>query len=108
MSTRRALSGLLRRDLLLAFRRRGDALTPLMFFAMVTLMFPLGLAPEQSVLRMVAPGLLWVAALLASLIGLSSLFGPDYEDGYLEQLVLSREPLSLMVLTRVFAHWLIT
>ncbi|MDX1443836.1 MAG: heme exporter protein CcmB [Gammaproteobacteria bacterium] len=99
---------LLRRDLVLAWRRWGDALNPLMFFVMVALVFPLAVTPEADFMRKLAPGILWVAALLSSLIGLSALFGPDFEDGSLEQQALSPVPLSYTAFVRVVGHWLVT
>lgn len=99
---------LLHRDLTLAWRRWGDALNPLMFFIMVALVFPLAVTPDADFMRQLAPGILWVAALLASLIGLGSLFAPDYEDGSLEQQAISPVPLSWIALVRVLGHWLVT
>lgn len=105
MSATRAL---LRRDLLLAWRRIGDALNPLMFFVMVALVFPLAVTPEAAFMQKLAPGILWVAALLASLIGLNGLFTPDYLDGTLEQQALSPLPLGYIALLRVLSHWMVT
>lgn len=99
---------LLRRDLTLAWRRMGDALNPLLFFAMVALVFPLAVTPEPEFLQKLAPGILWVAALLASLIGLNALFAPDFHDGTLEQQVLSPLPLAVIALVRVLGHWIAT
>ncbi|HET7649785.1 MAG TPA: heme exporter protein CcmB [Gammaproteobacteria bacterium] len=99
---------LVRRDLQLAYRRRGEMVTPLMFFIMVTALFPLGLNPDPALLRTLAPGVIWVAALLAGVVGLESLFKSDYEDGSLELMVLSPVPLELIALIRVLTHWLIT
>jgi len=103
-----AAIALLHRDLTLAWRRIGDAMNPLLFFAMVALVFPLAVTPEPEFLQKLAPGILWVAALLASLIGLSALFAPDFQDGTLEQQVLSPLPLSFIALIRVIGHWLST
>lgn len=103
-----ALAALIRRDLSLAYRRRGEMVTPLMFFIMVTALFPLGLNPEPVLLRTLAPGVIWVAALLSGLVGLESLFKSDYEDGALELMVLSPVPLELVALVRVLTHWLLT
>ncbi|MYN04468.1 heme exporter protein CcmB [Pseudoduganella sp. DS3] len=97
---------LLRRDLLLAMRRRSDALMPLAFFLVVTSLFPLAIGPDSKLLRSVAPGIVWVAALLASLLGLQRLFADDHADGSLEQLLLAGQPLELLVLAKVLAHWL--
>jgi heme exporter protein B len=99
---------LLRRDLTLAYRRRGEILTPLIFFVIVSVLFPLALDPSPKLLRVIAPAVVWVAALLASQLAQSALFGHDYEDGTLEQLVLSPRPLELLALVRVLAHWLVT
>lgn len=101
-------AALLQRDLHLAYRRRGELATPVIFFIIVTALFPLALGSEPALLRQLAPGVIWVAALLASLIGQDSLFKNDYEDGSLEQMLLSPAPLEWLVLLRVFAHWLVT
>ena len=97
---------LLRRDLLLALRRRADVLLPLAFFVVVATLFPLALGPDAELLRSVAPGILWVAALLASLLSLHRLFADDYADGTLEHMLLAPQPLVLGVLAKVLAHWL--
>lgn len=99
---------LVARDLRLAYRKRAELVTPLAFFIIVTALFPLALGPEPVLLRRLAPGVIWVAALLASLIAQDSLFKSDYEDGSLEQMLLSPAPLEVLVLLRVFAHWLMT
>ncbi len=96
------------RDLLLAMRRRSDVLTTLFFFVIVVSLFPLGIGPELETLRLIAPGVFWVAALLASMLALEKLFLVDYQDGALEQMLLAPQPLSLLVLGKVTAHWLIT
>ncbi|NVK42645.1 MAG: heme exporter protein CcmB [Oceanospirillaceae bacterium] len=98
----------LKRDLLLAFRNRRDLVNPLVFFLMVATLFPLGVSPEPTFLAELAPGLVWVAALLATLLSMDSLFRADYEDGTLEQALLSPQPLILVVLARVTAHWVMT
>jgi heme exporter protein B len=97
----------LRRDLLLAFRRRSDVATTLFFFLIVSSLFPLGIGPEPAVLSSIAPGVLWVAALLAGMLSLTRLFAADYADGSLEQMLLSPQPLAYLVLAKIFAHWLI-
>jgi heme exporter protein B len=97
-----------RRDVLLAFRRRSDVLTTLFFFVMVTTLFPLGVGPERELLRTMAPGILWVGALLASMLSLGRLFAMDFADGTLEQMLLSPEPLSVVVAGKVLAHWLVS
>jgi heme exporter protein B len=98
----------IRRDLLLALRRRADVLTILVFFVMVVSLFPLGVGPEMSMLRKMAPGVLWVAALLASMLSLGRLFSADYLDGTLEQMMLTPQSLSVLVLGKMIAHWLVS
>jgi len=96
------------RDLLLAVRRRSDLFTTLFFFVIVVSLFPLGIGPELKVLRLIAPGVVWVAALLASMLALEHLFAVDYNDGALEQMLLAPQPLFLLVIGKVVAHWLVT
>ncbi|HIZ49623.1 MAG TPA: heme exporter protein CcmB [Candidatus Pseudomonas excrementavium] len=96
------------REWRLAWRRPGDLLNPLVFFALVVSLFPLAVGPEPSMLRSMAPGVIWVAALLATLLSLDGLFRSDYDDGSLEQWVLSPHPLALMVLVKVLHHWLVS
>ncbi len=103
-----AALALLARDLRLALRQPGDWLTPLSFFLLVILLFPLAITAEPSRLSLMAPGVIWVAALLAMLLSLDSLFRHDMEDGSLEQLLVSPAPLPLLVLAKVTAHWLQT
>ena len=103
-----ATACVLRRDLVLAMRRRSDVLSTLFFFVIVVSLFPLGVGPEMATLRAIGPGVLWVAALLASMLSLGRLFASDYADGTLEQLLIAPQPLSLMVLGKVLAHWLST
>lgn len=103
-----SLREIIRRDLLLALRRRSDVLTTVLFFIMVASLFPLGVGPEPAVLRMIAPGVLWVAALLSCLLSLGRLFTADYVDGVLEQMLLIPQPLSVLVIGKVTAHWLIS
>ncbi|MGH6610347.1 MAG: heme exporter protein CcmB [Burkholderiaceae bacterium] len=105
------LSGILhviRRDLLLAVRQKSDVLNTLFFFVVVVTMVPLGIGPEPALLRDIAPGVVWIAALLAAILSLPRLFANDYADGTLEQMLLSTEPLSLIVLGKAIAHWLTT
>jgi heme exporter protein B len=104
----RAASALLRRDITVAARRVHDVLTPLIFFAIVVALFPLGVGPEPARLATLAPGVLWVAALLATMLSLNRLFAADYADGSLEQMLLAPQPLALLVLSKVIAHWLLT
>src|SRR5512139_3268734 len=92
---------LVRRDLLLAMRRRSDVLTTLFFFVIVVSLFPLGVGPDPKLLRTMAPGVVWVAALLASMLSLGRLFSADYLDGTLEQMMLTPQPLPLMVMGKV-------
>ena len=103
-----ALAATLRRDLTLLMRRRSEVMNPLVFFALVITLFPLGISPDAELLSTVAPGLLWVAALLATLLSLDSLFRADFEDGCLEQMLLAPQPLALMVMAKVAVHWLLT
>ena len=95
------------RDLMLAWRRRSDILSTVFFFVIVVSLFPLGIRPETQLLRSIAPGVVWVAALLASMLSLGRLFANDYQDGTLEQLLLTPQPLFLVVLGKVLAHWII-
>jgi len=99
---------ILKRDLTLAYRRRAEITNPLVFFVIVVTLFPLSIGPEVNLLARVAPGIIWVAALLASLLALDAIFQPDHQDGTLEQIILSPHPLSLMVLAKVIAHWLVS
>lgn len=99
---------LLRRDLRLGLRQRGDWLNPLVFFLMVIALVPLAVSPEPSRLRELAAGIIWIAALLAVLLAMDSLFRSDHDDGTLEQLLLTPAPLPLLVLAKVLAHWLQT
>jgi heme exporter protein B len=96
------------RDLILAWRRRTDVLATLFFFVIVVSLYPLGIGPEAQLLRLIAPGVVWVAALLASMLSLGRLFGNDYQDGSLEQLLLTPQPVYLLVVGKVFAHWLVS
>lgn len=96
------------RDLLLATRRWADVLTALVFFVIVVSLFPLGVGPEPNLLRTIAPGVIWVAALLASMLSLTRMFAADYADGTLEQMLLSAAPLGAIVAAKIVAHWLVT
>ena len=93
------------RDLTLALRSTGQWLNPVLFFVIVVSLFPLGIGPGPNILATVAPGVLWVSALLAMLLSLDALFAHDYRDGTLEQFVISGHPLSIIVIAKVFAHW---
>jgi heme exporter protein B len=107
-STSRAFALLLRRDLTLAYRQRSEMINPLLFFVLVTALFPLGIGANPELLRSVGPGIIWVAALLAAMLSLDSVFRSDFEDGTLELYLLSAHPLSVLVLAKTIAHWLIT
>lgn len=96
------------RDLILAWRRRTDVLATFFFFIIVVSLFPLGVGPEPQLLRTIAPGVVWVAALLASMLALGRTFGNDYQDGTLEQLLLTPQPLFLIVLAKVLAQWIVS
>jgi heme exporter protein B len=102
-----ALLAVVRRDLLLAMRRKAVVLTALLFFVIVASLFPLGIGPEPALLRKIAPGVLWVAALLATMLGLQRMFAADHADGTLEQMLLSPTPLALLVAGKNLAHWLV-
>jgi heme exporter protein B len=101
-----AFIAVIRRDLLLAMRRKSEVLTALFFFIIVVSLFPLGIGPEPVLLKKIAPGVLWVAALLSTMLSLNRLFATDHADGTLEQLVLSPTPLGLLVAGKIVAHWL--
>lgn len=101
-----AFRTVLLRDLRLSMRRKGDVVNTLAFFIMVTSMFPLGVGADSQLLRTIAPGILWVAALLAAMLSFSRLFDSDFADGTLEQIALSGEGLSILVLAKVTAHWI--
>jgi len=99
---------IIRRDLRLALRRRADLVSALFFFIIVVSLFPLGVGPEPELLRKLAPGVLWVAALLATMLSLPRLFADDHRDGTLEQLALTPQPFALVVLGKLLAHWLVS
>ena len=103
----KALLAIIRRDLLLVMRRKSEVLTVLFFFVVVTSLFPLGIGADAALLRKIAPGVLWVAALLSTLLGLHRMFATDYQDGSLEQLVLSPQPLALFITGKIIAHWIV-
>ncbi|MDM3869782.1 heme exporter protein CcmB [Porticoccus sp. W117] len=99
---------ILRRDLLLAMRRRGELANPLVFFLIVLTLVPLAVSPSPEQLAKIAPGIIWIMALLATLLSIDGLFQSDYRDGSLEQMIISPQPLWLIVLAKVLAHWLVT
>jgi heme exporter protein B len=103
-----AFQAVLRRDLLLALRRKTEVLTAVFFFVVVASLFPLAIGPEARTLRLIAPGVLWVGALLASMLALQRLFEADYQDGTLEQMLLSPAPLPLLMAAKLLAHWLLS
>lgn len=104
----RAMMAVVRRDLRLSIRQKQDLLNPLLFFVMVVALFPLGVSPESSFLSEAGAGILWVGALLATMLSLDHLFRFDFEDGTLEQMALQPQPLFLLVLAKTLAHWLVT
>lgn len=101
-------AAVVKRDLLLAYKRPGDMLNPLFFFAMVSTLFPLAIGPAGDQLKLLGPGVVWVAALLSVLLSLNSLYLSDLEDGSLDQLILSPQPLPLIALGKTVAHWLVS
>jgi heme exporter protein B len=107
-SLTRAFALLLKRDLTLAVRHRAEMVNPLLFFILVTSLFPLGVGANPNLLQAIGPGVIWVAALLAALLSLDNIFRSDFEDGTLEQFLLSSHPVSILVLAKVTAHWLVT
>lgn len=108
LSYRHAFMLVLKRDLTIAMRHKDDIVNPLLFFVIVVTLFPLGIGPEAQTLSRIAPGIIWVAALLATLLSLDRLFKSDHLDGSLEQMLLSPHPIFVLVLAKIFAHWLIT
>ncbi len=103
-----AILAIMRRDLLMVMRRKSEVLTALFFFVIVTSLFPLGIGPEPNLLRKIAPGVLWVAALLATMLGLQRMFSADHADGTLEQMAISPTPLIMLVVGKIGAHWLVS
>ena len=103
-----AILAIMRRDLLIVMRRKSEVLTALFFFVIVSSLFPLGIGPEPALLRKIAPGVLWVGALLATMLGLQRMFAADYADGTLEQMVISPTPLVLLIVGKIVAHWLVS
>lgn len=108
MSLTAAFFAIIRRDLLLALRRRSEIANPLFFFVLVITLFPLGVGAKPHLLQAIAPGIIWVSALLAAMLSLDSLFRSDFDDGSLEQILLSPHPVSILILGKVLAHWLVT
>lgn len=108
MSLTHAFFAILRRDLILAVRRRSEIANPLLFFVLVITLFPLGIGARPQLLQAIAPGIIWVSALLAAMLSLDSLFRSDFDDGSLEQILLSPHPVSILILGKIVAHWLVT
>jgi len=108
MSLISAFFAIIRRDLILAVRLRAEAVNPVFFFILVVTLFPLGVGAETKLLQSMAPGIIWVSALLAAMLSLDSLFRSDFDDGSLEQLLLSPHPLTILVFAKIIAHWLVT
>ena len=104
----KAFKATVTRELKLAQRRRIEVINPLFFYVLVVILFPIGIGPEPNTLARIAPGVIWVAVLLATLLGIEKLFKDDYVDGTLEQLVLSPVPLPVIVLAKITAHWATT
>ena len=96
------------RDLLLAFRQRSEVLQPLLFFVLIISLFPLGVGPGPQILQKIGPGIVWVAALLSAMLGLERMFRDDFNDGYLEQMLLSPTPLPVLVMAKVVSHWIVS
>ncbi|RLJ20861.1 heme exporter protein CcmB [bacterium endosymbiont of Escarpia laminata] len=108
LSLTSAFTLLLKRDLVLAYRRRAELVNPVLFFVLVTAMFPLGIGNDAKLIQAVGPGVIWVAARLAALLSLDTMFRSDFDDGTLEQFMLSAHPISVLVLAKILAHWMIT
>ncbi|PPC92310.1 MAG: heme exporter protein CcmB [Methylobacter sp.] len=108
MSLLQAFLAIVRRDLVLAFRRRSEIANPLLFFILIITLFPLGVGAQPKLLQAIAPGIIWVSALLAAMLSLDGLFRSDFDDGSLELLLLSPYPTSVLVLGKITAHWLVT
>ncbi len=108
MSLIKAFVAIIRRDLILAVRRRAEIVNPLFFFILVVTLFPLGIGAQAKLLQAMAPGVIWVSALLAAMLSLDSLFRSDFDDGSLEQMLLSPYPVAVLVLGKIVAHWLVT
>ncbi len=102
------MNSIVRRELLIAFRRQADVLNPLWFFIIVITLFPLSIGPEPNLLARIAAGIVWVAALLSALLSLERLFRDDFQDGSLEQMMLMPVPLPVVVISKVAAHWILT
>ena len=107
-TTSAAFLATLKRDLLIAFKKKNDVVNPFMFFIIVVSLFPIGISPESDRLTEIAAGVIWISVLLASMLSMDSLYRSDYEDGSLEQLLLSPHPLFFLVLAKNISHWLVS
>ncbi len=107
-TTMAAFHATLKRDLLIAFKKKNDVVNPFMFFIIVVSLFPIGISPESDRLREIAAGVIWISVLLASMLSMDNLYRSDYEDGSLEQLLLSPHPLFFLVLAKNISHWLVS
>ena len=107
-TTAAAFRATLARDLLIAYKRKNDIVNPFMFFLIVATLFPIGISPDPQRLGEIAAGVLWISALLAAMLSMDNLYRADYEDGSLEQLLLSPHPLYFMVLAKNISHWLVS
>ena len=107
-SLSKSFFAIIQRDLLLALRKRSELVNPLLFFVLVITLFPLGIGAKPQLLQSIAPGIIWVSALLAAMLSLDNLFRSDFDDGSLEQIILSPYPTSLLILAKILAHWLVT
>ncbi|MGH8580643.1 MAG: heme exporter protein CcmB [Gammaproteobacteria bacterium] len=103
-----AMGALIKRDVVLAYRCRAELANPVLFFAVITVLFPLSASPDEETLKLLGPGVLWVAALLSTVLSLGPLFRSDFDDGALEQMLMSPHPLPALIVAKVFAHWLVT
>ena len=103
-----AVITVIQRDLLIAVRRRAELMNPILFYVIVVTLFPLGVSPDKNFLSQLAPGVVWVVALLAALISMETIFRQDFDDGSVEQLFLSQYPPTVLILGKVVAHWLVT
>ncbi|MBF0264646.1 MAG: heme exporter protein CcmB [Gammaproteobacteria bacterium] len=108
VSTRKAFSVIIWRDLMLSIRHPSEIINPLLFFIMVIILYPFAVGSDAKLLMEISTGVVWVAALLASMLSLDSIFKEDFADGTLEEMILSAHPTSILVLAKVFAHWLLT
>ncbi|HEB56715.1 MAG TPA: heme exporter protein CcmB [Gammaproteobacteria bacterium] len=107
-SLSKAFITIIKRDLTLALRTRSEIANPLIFFIIIVSLFPLAVSPESELLKTMAPGVIWVAALLSTMLSLDSIFRSDFEDGSLEQMLLSPHPMPILVLGKIIAHWLVS